>query len=76
MINKVEGFTLSCDNCEEDYQSSSTDFSLWLLESDAIEHAKNDGWHETKSGKHFCPDCHEIGEDGSLCILPKNNANL
>jgi rubredoxin len=69
MYNKVECITLSCDNCGEIYiDENGTGFSIWGTESDAHEHADNDGWH--LDDKHYCPTCHTIDDDDNLVINP------
>lgn len=72
MYNKVECITLTCNNCGEIYcDDDGTGFSIWLTESDANEHADNDGWYlHGDDGKHYCPSCYEIDDDDNLIVKP------
>lgn len=67
MIQKVECFTLECDNCKEIFQDEHSGFSIFVDESSAWEYADNDGWYEDK-GKHYCPSCHDFDDDDNLII--------
>lgn len=67
MYNKIECVTLSCDNCQEDYQDEHTGFSIYVDENGAHEAADNDGWY-SEDKKNYCPECHTINYEDKLVI--------
>lgn len=56
MIHKVDCIMLACDGCKKEYEQSSTDYSIFMLASDAIENAEDEGW-STEGDKHYCETC-------------------
>jgi hypothetical protein len=77
MYQKVECVCIACDNCDEIFQDSSTDFSIFLDEGSARDYCVNheNGWTEHE-GKHYCPDCHEIDEEDNFILKPKPNSDI
>jgi acetylornithine deacetylase/succinyl-diaminopimelate desuccinylase-like protein len=53
-------YGIKCNRCGEIYDGG--DFSFWNDEGTAIENATEADWAEL-NGKHYCTDCHELGED-------------
>lgn len=66
MIQKVEMFTVVCDNCGEDAGVDS-DYSCWNDESAAVEMATESDW--IKDGdKHYCPKCYSYDDEDNLIL--------
>lgn len=65
-IEKVEMFTVICDNCKEDI-GSSDDYSCWNDKDIAEENAMENDWLK-QNGKHYCPSCHSYGDNDELII--------
>lgn len=64
-IEKVEMFTVSCDNCGEDFKAVYGDENITqetALESDWIKNRDN----------HFCPECWSYDDQDNLIIKNKN----
>lgn len=63
-------FGIRCDRCRAIYENSEGEYALGN-QNDILEDAKNNGWAETESGRHLCPDCWEedVTED-SIIIRP------
>ena len=72
-VEKVEMFTVVCDNCKEDIGASS-EYSCWHDENQAQEVAMESDWikHE---GKHICKDCYEYDDNDNL-IIDEKRTNL
>jgi len=69
MYHKVECVTLTCDNCQEDYQNEHSGFSIFVDEASANDDADSDGWHlHGDDDKHYCPECHKINDNDELVI--------
>ena len=66
MIQKVEMFTVICDNCGEDAGTDS-DYSCWNDESAAREIAMDSDWME-EEGKHYCPKCWSYDDEDNLIL--------
>lgn len=66
-FEKVECFALECDNCKEIYQQSHSDYSIWIIESDAWDNAQDDDWVKNEE-KHYCPDCYTYDDNDKLFI--------
>ena len=67
MIQKVEMFTVICDNCGEDAGTDS-DYSCWNDKSAALEDAKESGWIEHKE-LHYCPKCWSYDDEDNLVLV-------
>ena len=65
-IQKVEMFTVICDNCQESADEGS-DYSSWSDESQAEEVAMEADWIKEKD-KHYCPKCYEYHDEDELLI--------
>lgn len=57
--NKVDGFDLTCDHCEESPNEDEGPFSEF---EDAVQHKKDNGWKSVKNvfsdtWSDLCPDC-------------------
>jgi hypothetical protein len=73
MITKIDSFILSCDNCEEHYESHSG-FGIFLDVDTAKEDAQDDEWI-TQEGLHYCPKCYHI-DDGDNIIVKTKAASI
>jgi len=73
MIQKVEMFTVVCDNCGEDAGCDNDSGSCWSDESAAKEQAIESEWIEHK-GFHYCPKCWSYDEDDNI-VLAINSFN-
>ena len=67
MIQKVEMFTIACDNCGK-LSGDDADYSCWNDESTALDMAYNAGWIEHKS-KHYCSECWSHDEDDEVVLV-------
>ena len=65
-IEKVEMYTVSCDNCGEDFKEAYAD------ENSAEEIALKSDWIKNRDD-HFCPDCWLYDENDNLIIKNKNS---
>ena len=63
MVEKVEMYSVICDNCKGTHESGG--IIAWADEGMAIEEAETGGWIE-KGGNHYCEDCYyiEVLENG------------
>ena len=66
MIEKVEMFTVVCDNCGEDAGASS-DASCWNDEAVAEEMALESEWIK-EDEKHYCPNCWSRDDNDNLIL--------
>lgn len=65
MIQKVEGFKIFCDRCEEPLGD---DYVVILDSEDEItDYLQDQEWKEI-DGKHYCAGCLE--EDGTIKTIP------
>jgi len=73
MIEKIEVYGCSCDNCGEHY--STDEYDLVDSDREAIEETVNadQSWFKTDDGKHYCPDCWSVDNSGNLVIRPKED---
>lgn len=65
-IERVEMFTVICDNCGEDFKQESTDENL------AQENALKADWIKNRDD-HFCPDCWSYDGNDNLIIKHKDS---
>jgi hypothetical protein len=66
MIEKVEMYTVVCDNCGEDV-ASGQEYSCWNDKSYAEDNAVDSDWHK-EDDKHYCPNCFEFDDEDNLII--------
>lgn len=66
MIQKVEMFTVQCDNCKIT-SGQDAEFSCWGDDAYAIQDAEDNDWIENK-GNHYCPDCYSYNDNDELVI--------
>lgn len=66
MIQKVEMFTVQCDNCKIT-SGENSEYSCWSDEDVALDDAENDDWIEHE-GNHYCPDCYSYNDNDELII--------
>ena len=66
MIQKVEMYTVQCDNCKTT-SGENADYSCWGDEAVALDEAVCADWIEHE-GNHYCPDCYSIGDDDKIII--------
>lgn len=67
MIQKVEMFTVDCDNCGKNADEDS-DYSCWNDEGVAVEIAMDDHDFIEHEGKHYCPDCYKHDDKDNIII--------
>lgn len=65
-IEKVQMFTVVCDNCKADIGSYS-EYSAWLDENQAQVVAMESDWIRHENG-HLCNDCYEYDDDDEIII--------
>jgi len=65
-IEKVEMFTVICDNCKESADEG-TDYSCWNDENGAKDVAMEAGFIN-EDGNHYCPKCYNYNDDDELII--------
>ena len=65
-IQKVEMFTVICDNCQESADEG-TDYSCWNDENQAKEVAMEANFIN-ENGNDYCPKCYEYNEEDELTI--------
>lgn len=71
MIHKIECVTLTCDNCNDDFEALFTGFTIFLDPSTAEDQARNNDWHITKDGKHYCPACYCMDDEDNIVLKEK-----
>ena len=67
MIQKVEMFTVKCDNCGK-LSGDDSDFSCWNDESTALDKAHSAGWI-TNKGLHYCSKCWSYDDDDNIVLV-------
>lgn len=65
-VEKVEMFTVICDNCKEDLGADS-DYSCYNDSNYAEEVAMESDWLK-EDGNHYCPKCYEYDDEDNLII--------
>ena len=65
-IQKVEMFTVICDNCGKDVNKDA-EYSAWNDETFAEDIAMEADWIKEKD-KHYCPKCYEYDDEDELSI--------
>ena len=80
MLQKVEMYTVICDNCHKDI-GSEQDYSCWNDDLSAEDNANESDWFrgctktkEGKDGQHFCPECFSHDDDENF-IIDKSRKN-
>lgn len=72
MIEKVEMYTVVCDNCGEDLGDHS-DYSAWMDGDQARNVAIDSEWHtydnEKNEEQHICPNCFKGFDDDDKIII-------
>jgi hypothetical protein len=66
MIQKVEMYTVICDNCKID-AAFEDEYSCWSEINFAVENAKDCDWIE-EDDKHYCPKCYSYDDEDNLVI--------
>jgi hypothetical protein len=56
-------YGVKCNRCGTQYEDS--EHAFWNDEGNTLEYSHSEGWNE-QNGKHYCPDCHEVDDDGDL----------
>ena len=65
-IEKVQMFTVICDNCKESADEG-TDYSCWNDENGAKDVAMEAGFI-TENDNHYCPKCYHYNNEDELII--------
>lgn len=65
-IEKVEMFTVVCDNCKESADEG-TDYSCWNDENGAKDVAMEAGFIK-ENGNDYCPKCYSYNDEDELII--------
>ena len=72
-IQKVEMFTVICDNCGKDVNKDA-EYSAWNDETFAEDIAMEADWIK-ENDKHYCPKCYEYDDEDEL-IVNKSRTKL
>ena len=72
-IQKVEMFTVICDNCQESADKDS-DYSCWSYKNRAKEVAMEANFIN-ENGNDYCPKCYEYDDEDEL-IINKSRTKL
>jgi hypothetical protein len=67
MIEKVEMYTVVCDNCKESVFRDS-DYSCYPDEGTTLEIAKDDQEMVEHEGRHYCKDCYYYTDEDIFII--------
>ncbi len=59
MIEKYEGFTMTCDLCGHELELLDDCTAIFDTEGEATTNARECGWKEIEPGKWACEDCLE-----------------
>lgn len=70
MTVKETFYGVKCNVCGDLYVSEFMGHAYWGDKSEAINEAREDGWHCSPEGD-YCPNCHEFGEDDELIVKTK-----
>ena len=70
-IEKVEMFTVVCDNCGKD-SGEDSDYSCWGDKQAAREQADYNMWLTNHEGKDYCEECYKLDDDDNYVIIPKS----
>lgn len=65
-VQKVEMFTVICDNCQESADKG-TDYSCWNDENQAKDVAMEANF-TNENGLDYCPKCYEYNDEDELII--------
>lgn len=65
-IQKVEMYTVVCDNCNTDI-GSTQDYSCWNDKDCAEENAMNSEWIKVDN-KHYCDECVSYDDNDNLVL--------
>lgn len=75
MIQKVEMYTVICDNCKKDI-GSEQEFSCWNDDSYAVDNALDSDWVKVED-KHYCESCYSYDDsDNFILDLTKTDKYL
>lgn len=70
-------YSLRCDRCRRYYEDSEGERVLLENLPDLVDEATDNGWAETESGRHFCPDCWSPDvTDENIIIKPTIPQNI
>jgi hypothetical protein len=73
MIYPVQCFSAKCNGCGADFEDGNEGWVMFQDESSLSEMMEESEWYLTYDGtnKHYCPDCHNVDEDGILILKGK-----
>lgn len=72
MIQKMEMFTIKCDNCEKLFEDEHQGFCAWNCKIGAWDNANESGWIKNEGiDIHYCPDCYYFDEEDDLILKTK-----
>ena len=69
MIEKVEMYTVKCDNCGK-LLGDDADYSCWNDEATAVDIANDSGWI-SDNGNNYCPNCWSHDDDDNIVLKMK-----
>lgn len=73
MLQKVEMYTVVCDNCKRDI-GEDEEIACWNDDSYAETNATDSDW--LKDGKnHYCPACYTYDENDELILKMQSKMN-
>ena len=69
MIQKVEMFTIKCDNCQELFEDTYMNNCAWTDGNSAWEIASNCEWLKYDKDVHYCPFCYSYSDDSDEVVI-------
>jgi len=66
MLQKVEMYTVVCDNCQKDI-GTEDEYSCWNDDSYAETNAMESDWQKEEK-KHYCPECYSYDDNDNLVL--------
>lgn len=68
MIQKIEMYTVKCDNCGKLFADEQSGFVAWNEPSGAWENANDSEWLRDGVSHHYCPDCYSYNDEDEIVI--------
>ena len=68
MIEKIEMFTIKCDNCGKLFEDEYQCFCAWNCENGAWDNARESDWKKKDADTHYCPDCYSYDDEDNLIL--------
>ncbi|HYG84544.1 MAG TPA: hypothetical protein VD907_06750 [Verrucomicrobiae bacterium] len=73
MIYPVTYYGAKCDNCGKEWADANEGYAAYNCENYLSDCLDEEGWHfgGGEDNKHYCPDCHEVGDNDEIVIKSK-----